>query len=372
MSWATQITPNKVAFFLDRLRTEHPTPPHIDWDPSSRCDHRCPGCFYIMTDEQNRDMSMDGFVRPEMAADRRAFFDFQRAVRLSEEIRECGGRAVTFVGGGEPTLHPRFADIATAVADRGLKFGLISHFGLPYRESFFEPLLRATWVRVSSNAARAETYAEVQGCKPEVFDRVLRNVARLRALRGEATHPRIGMSFLVSRANHREIVDVVPLARAAGFDLVQFKPIILAEHERAYEGILPEVLSSLRAAQDLAAPGFQVLQQFEDRLAQLRQIWNVGYSGRCHVPWWNPKVAANGDLSVCCETAYAGPESPYTLGSLYESSLRELLDRVPGAMAGIDMRGCPVCWERDLNVLINEGRAAEIPAPPRTADAEFV
>ena len=178
------ITAWKALRFKDRV--EKIAPIHWDIDLTMVCNHRCPGCFYIGLPEDGYDSGLGVFRNMKTGS----MLDTNIVLNTISSIPKVGGKAITFVGGGEPTLHPKVIDIFKAVKNAGLKFGLISHLGLPYKPSFFESLLPASWVRVSVNAAEADTYSKMQGIKKEEFNRVTNNVNTFSSMGGN-----IGVSF---------------------------------------------------------------------------------------------------------------------------------------------------------------------------------
>lgn len=350
----TAITPFKLVRYAERLSGQV-RPIHWDVDPSSVCDHRCRSCPYIF------DGSIDpmlGVIRPESAPARRTFLELDRLMRFFDEARARGGRALTFVGGGEPTLHPRITDILTGAHERGFKFGLVTHLGRAYRDDVFAILMQATWIRISLNAGTRETYLRHQG--RDDFDQAVINAGRLSG-RG----PRVGLSFLVTEDNYQEIVPATELAKRTGCAYVQFKPLISPRLEQLYAGRDREIRAQLDAAGGYADDSFQVLDQFVNRLAELQQHARGDFAGPCWVPRFNPKLGANGAVYSCCELAYSDAGR---IGSIYDEPLATILDRAPR----MEMARCPHCWDKPLNRIINEGRLSGVAPPPASDDQEFV
>jgi MoaA/NifB/PqqE/SkfB family radical SAM enzyme len=350
----TAITPFKAVRYADRL-SGPVRPIHWDVDPSSVCDHRCRSCPYIFDGAID---PMLGVIRPESAPARRTFLEYDRLVRFFDEARARGGKAITFVGGGEPTLHPRITEILAAACARGFKFGLVTHLGREYGDDFFAVLAKATWIRISLNAATREGYLRHQG--RDDFERAIANAARV-----SGSGPRVGMSFLVTDENDREILPAAELAKRAGCAYVQFKPLITPRLEEIYTDRKGEIRDQLDAAKALADGSFQVLDQFADRLVELRRHAGGEFAGKCWVPRFNPKLGANGVVYTCCELAYSDAGK---IGSIYDEGLAAILDRAPW----VEMAGCPHCWDKPLNRVINEGRLGSIAPPPASDDQEFV
>lgn len=361
MTKQTQITHLKLVRYPELLHGPY-RPIHLDVDPSTVCDHVCRGCPYIYDGPSD---PMLGVVRPETIKSRRGFLEINRFTKLLREARDLGCKAITYVGGGEPTLHPAFASMMHAAALHGIKFGVITHLGRKYDDYFFEAIQLATWIRVSLNAGSATTYFQHQ--RRDHFEQALLNLERI----AEGGHPRIGVSFLITAQNFHEIGLAAKVAREHGAKYIQYKPIIEVDLGVSYRdgGVYRhQIEEPLRAARDAAAhTGFQVLDQWSDRLAELERHTRGEFSGRCHVARFNPKLGANGILYQCCELAYSEEGA---IGSIYEHSLEELY--ALAEKKNIDQAGCPHCWDKPVNTLINEGRLHEVACPPLSADSEFV
>jgi MoaA/NifB/PqqE/SkfB family radical SAM enzyme len=354
----TQITPLKLVRYQDRL-TGPIRPIHWDVDPSTVCDHRCRNCPYIYEGEGPDPML--GVVRPGTFVQNRELLNLQAFERFMAYAKEHGCEAVTFVGGGEPTMHPAFVEMMECCIELGLKFGLISHFGRKtYDHRFYTALSKATWVRASVNAAKRETYLAHQG--RDDFDRVLANI-------NVAAHHdiRIGYSFLVTGENWQEAIAAAFVARQSGAAFIQYKPLIEVELGKTYEGIEQSIVEALKLAEAAQTDSFQVLNQWTPRMAELRQHACATFKGKCHVPKFNPKLGADGNVYSCCELAYADRGR---VGSIYEESPVAIYEKL--GQVYLDQAECPHCWDKPVNTLINEGKLGESPVPPPSVDQEFV
>jgi len=368
----TAITPLKLARYRNILKIaegEPAQPIHWDVDPSTACDHSCRGCPYIYDGPID---PMLGVIRQQTAKDKRTLLDFDAFVRFVGQIAANGAKAVTFVGGGEPTLHPKFTAMMNCVADAGLKFGVITHLGRKYPnpEFFFAALAKATWVRVSVNAGTRETYLKHQG--KDDFDRMIENTACASIDHG----CRLGWSFLITNDNYREIIEATHMAYEAGAAFIQFKPLIeVGEPGTVYHGLEDKIIEELITVKLAYASGprlpreFQILDQWSARLRELKQHHAKQFSGACHVPKFNPKLGANGVVYTCCEFAY---NDDAALGSIYDEPLEAILRRAAQRCGQIDMAKCPQCWDKPVNTMINEGTFDQVVPPPSSVDEEFV
>jgi len=352
----TQITHLKLARYPELLAGPV-RPIHWDVDPSSVCDHRCRGCPYIFDGPID---PMLGVVRPESHVARRTLLELATFLRFLDQAVENGCKAITFVGGGEPTIHPDFTRMMQAATERGVKFGVITHLGRKYSPDFFKALAHATWVRVSVNAGTPDTYQRHQG--KDHFTQAIDNMETA------AEHgTRVGMSFLITNDNYEEIVLAAAHTKAVGGHFIQYKPIIELELGKAYEGIEEAIAKRLEAARGLVEDGFQVIDQWSSRFEELRRHERGEFKGLCHVPRFNPKLGANGIVYTCCELAYSEEGA---IGSIYDEPLVDILERA--GKKCMEMSKCPHCWDKPLNTLINEGRLGEAQVPPESIDKEFV
>jgi MoaA/NifB/PqqE/SkfB family radical SAM enzyme len=352
----TQITHLKLARYPELL-VGPPSPIHWDVDPSTVCDHACRGCPYIFDGPID---PMLGVIRPEVAKDKRTLLDFEMFLSFLEQAIGSGCKAITFVGGGEPTIHPRFSEMMEACTRRSVKFGVITHLGRKYNVNFFEALRRATWVRVSVNAATRATYLKHQG--KDHFDQAIENIATASLSFGT----RIGMSFLITNDNYHEIEFAAKIAKDACARYIQYKPIIELDLGAAYRGIEDEIRDYLKVAAEYADDRFQVLDQWAGRLEELGKHAKHGFAGKCHVARFNPKLGANGVVYQCCELAYSDEGA---LGSIYDEPLADILARADELK--IDMKTCPHCWAKPGNKIINDGQLQEV-QPPIAVSTRFV
>lgn len=144
------------------------------------------------------------------------------------EMYELGTRAVEFVGGGEPTTHRRVADIISATKNIGagdMHIGIITNGVLAER---LLPVADALdYVRVSLDAGDADLYAQLHGAPAWQFNKVLRNVERLREAIPRSRTMGLGLAYLVvPPKNHQEqpVVQATQLAVETGVNYIVYRP----------------------------------------------------------------------------------------------------------------------------------------------------
>src|SRR6185437_5157797 len=135
-----------------------------------------------------------------------AFMAFDLFVRLLEQFP--GLEEVQLQGLGEPMMHPRFFDMVTYAASRGIKVGTNSNLTLLNARRAELCVTRGlAELHASIDGATAETYEEIR--VRSHFDRVIRNLEGLIEARrrlGSET-PRVRMVAVIMRRNLPEIPD---------------------------------------------------------------------------------------------------------------------------------------------------------------------
>lgn len=192
---------NKIIFYMDEVHNltkggfEFPVTCEID--PSNACMLKCEFCLY-----------KDHLAKSKVHLDWDVYTD------LIYQLVAGQTKSITFTGGGEPLLNPKFNSMAEFAWTSGFEIGLITNGVLLHK---VRDLSRFTFIRVSLDAANAETYKKVKGT--DHFDRVIKNVRE--ALK---KNPMIGLSFVVCDKNNQELEEAVELAHKLEVAYIQFKP----------------------------------------------------------------------------------------------------------------------------------------------------
>jgi MoaA/NifB/PqqE/SkfB family radical SAM enzyme len=235
---------------------------------------------------------------------------------LLQSFKRTGGRAVSWTGGGEPTLWPHFTEITRYTNLLGLKQAVFTNgLGIPkYDPSLFE------WIRVSNTD------------KPwniTVLDK-LREKAKVLGLAVNY----VGDDTAVERAEH--------VGKLVGVDYVQIRQALnLRGH-----------VTHRQPPQPNWEKTFITSYKFEDSANP------HGYSN-CYGFNFVPFVWHNGDVDVCAyhrnkEKPWSKGK-PYTLGNLlldggYEKIMAEAARSVPVCDS------CQVCCKNhEINKEINAG-----------------
>ncbi|MEX2206724.1 MAG: radical SAM protein [Myxococcota bacterium] len=222
-----------------------PAPPDlapisINLDLTTACNFKCTHC--VDWDMLN---SKDKYQEGEL----------KDGLRL---MQQRGLRSVILIGGGEPTLYPRFAEFVRFLKELELQVAIVSNGsrGHVLLEAV-PPLDERDWIRLSLDSGSNELFVKMhRPADPKIdLDAIC---ARIPEIKRANPRVRVGFSYIITwngasrdgneiLENVHEIEMAAERARNSGFDYIAFKPVL----ERQPDGA--EVMDPERAKSDLAA-----------------------------------------------------------------------------------------------------------------------
>lgn len=196
---------------------------------------------------------------------------------------EKGLKTVIVIGGGEPTVHPTFAEMMRYMKGLGLKLGLVTNGSQMSKveeiAEIFEP---EDWVRLSLDSGSNELFAAMH--KPKKKGITLDTIcAGIPPIKAKNPHFNIGFSYIIvwkdCEANETEIHENVhemlmaaKRAKEHQFDYISFKPFLtraernnaeivgLTQEEGRLAAIMQEIRKNVDEAKQLAGDGFRVIE----------------------------------------------------------------------------------------------------------------
>lgn len=211
-------SPYKILAHEDLLRKyingEKINPIHLRVGLTNSCNARCNFCNFHSKNEED---FYDNFDFSDA-------LQTELAIKFFTEFAHNGGKAITFCGSGECTIHPEYAPICDACNKAGLQIGLITNGITLINPDILECVCRThTWVRVGMNAGSRETYKLITNTCEQNFDSILEAVSKIRnnAVMNEF---RIGMNFVITLQNCNEIVKAAELCKKSGAHYLRFEP----------------------------------------------------------------------------------------------------------------------------------------------------
>jgi radical SAM protein with 4Fe4S-binding SPASM domain len=185
---------------------------------TERCNSRCITCDYWRHGRSDMSLALVSRLLPSLTA-------LQTRVAL--------------ISGGEPLLHPEWAQIAQLLKASGLQVWLLtSGLSLAKHAARASPLFDA--ITVSLDGANAQTYAAIRGLN--AFDRVC---AGIRA--AASTGVPVGVRCTVQAANYRQFPAFIELARQLGAHQISFVAVDVANPHAfgRLDGIVPDLALQL-------------------------------------------------------------------------------------------------------------------------------
>lgn len=324
---AQQYSQLKPAWHLDSIlmlrEGRSPAPVHVQLVLSDLCNQDCSFCAYRMSGGLSREL----FVTAETHNPNRRI-ETSKAEAIILECAELGVKAIQFTGGGEPTVHKDHEALFALAQDLGMQTALVTN-GVKLKTS--GPFLGMTWVRVSVDAGTPQTYAGIRRVPEDHWHKVWANIGRF-AQFYEGT---LGVGFVVTRENWREMPKAAELAKNAGAASIRLGAVFSSDGEDYY-GDLREIIHGLASETERHFSGadFLVHNLFSRRMDDLREgAPNDPFCGYQHFTTY---IGADLNVYRCCNTAYT---KRGTVGSLKDSSLSEVL----GARPDFDARDCRFC-----------------------------
>ncbi len=343
---------------IQGMRDRKPVrPAHVQIILSDTCNQACHFCSYrdpAYTSSQlfYQVRTGPGGLRkdethPERDYNPRRMIAYEKAIEILNDCVSMGTRAVQFTGGGEPTVHPRFGEILEYALNHGLRCAVVTNGVLVPKRELAGLLARCDWVRVSLDAGLASTYAKVRSVPESHFEDAKTAVESIHRERDRlGTQCVIGVGFVVTPENWREVDTAACLARTLGADNIRIGAQFSADGADRFAGFYDSARFLAEGAESHSGPGFQVINRFEEKVGELEQ----GNPSETFCGYQQMTTYIGADLNVyrCCVLSY---NERGIVGSLEGRRFADLwLDpqRADG-MADFDARGCDRCQFTEIN-----------------------
>lgn len=236
--------PYHTAKALTVIQGNIPTPSLIEIDPSDEgCNQACSHCCF------------DSNPRRKLV-----LIDVEGLLRFLADAYTYGTCAFELVGGGEPTNHPRIADIVRGIAALAHPDLEQPHIGMVTNgvllERIFPVAEHFDFVRVSLDAPKADLYNHLHGVPKasKHFEKVVGNITTLLSMVGKRK-VRIGYLVVPPYNHQREtILRTIALASELGVQHIAFRPAFL--NRPVDQDMWQEAAATVCEARGAYHPGF--------------------------------------------------------------------------------------------------------------------
>jgi len=275
--------------FLEYLEGKNIVPINIEISPSGICNASCPWCFY-------------GNNKTTEKLDTNILLNFLK------DCTDLGVKAITWTGGGEPTLHPDFSKIIkNQTMDQGL---LTNALNIPtYNPSIL------SWIRVSkTNKDWNKNSLEIlRQCKT------------------------LGLCINYID-NEQEIEESLKIVYDLNLDYLQVRPAL------NIKGALTNIKIPKIRDKKLIITDYKFI--------EARKHHNYKTCEGFH---FVPFLWEDGNLDTC---AYKRNNKAYNLGNIYKNNFNSILKNFPDKV--LVEEDCQVCCKNhEINMLINTSRKIE-------------
>jgi MoaA/NifB/PqqE/SkfB family radical SAM enzyme len=321
-------------------------PVHAQLIISDLCSHACSFCSYRwegnVSNQLFHVLNNDGKKNHNPAR----FIPIEKIRELIDDFVTMDVKAVQFTGGGEPTLHPQHLEAFQYALDNGREISLVTH-GCLLKPETIETLMRATWVRVSIDAGTPATYASIRRVAESQFRKATDNLRLLCHRRDETGSPVvIGVGFVVTKENWREVVQAAELAKELGADNLRISAVFQPDGATYFADFYEAAATQCKIAESLSDSRFKVVNMFGNRLADLT-LGSPDYP-RCGYMQWTTYIGGDLNAYRCCTTSY---NEQGLIGSLKNQRFVELWNSQAKRddFETFDARGCERCMFNNQN-----------------------
>jgi radical SAM protein with 4Fe4S-binding SPASM domain len=297
-------------------------PTYLQIEPVGQCNLRCQMCAI--------QFRQDGPPYGPLA-----FMAFDKFTGLIDTW--TGLRELHLQGLGEPMMHPRFFDMVSYAAGKGIRVTTNSNMTLLNKRRAEACVASGLdCLHVSIDGATAETYERIR--VRSHLDKVVRNLGLLRDARSRSEHrlPRVRMVMVLMRQNLHELPDLVRFAAEWEMEALFVQHLCHDFGEEtlpAHYGPMREFVQSQTLLEDdptrvehffgLARETAEAL-GVDLRLPRTQpRIHPPGTPGRtrCSWPWSGGYVSYSGDAMPCCMVSTPDRAN---MGNMFDHGVEEV------------------------------------------------
>jgi len=225
-------------------------------------------------------------------------------------------------GEGEPFLHKDMPEITQATKKAGIDAAFTTNAVLFNPEIAKKVLPYTSWIKVSINAGKPETYEKVHRCPKGDFKRVLDNMEAANKLRkARGYHCALGMQLVLLPQNSDEVELLARKAREIGMDYLVVKPY--SQHPQSKTRIFKDIkydkyYDMAQRLKKYNTDNFQVVFRIHTM-----QKWDIAVRNYKHclaLPFW-AYIDSEGNLWAC--SMYLNKDK-FKLGNIFRKSFKSI------------------------------------------------
>ncbi len=200
----------KIRWHTDRVdawqKGELVAPITIDMALTRACQYSCGFCYAMLQENDRSTITKDVMTN---------FLD---------DSAKMGVRGISLVSDGESTLSPVFDHTVCYGSELGISMAVGTNgyaFGKDRSELVLQHL---TYLRINFSAGEKDRYAEIMGVKPEAYDKVIRNIKDMVAIKKrDGLSVTIGTQMVLMPQDGDQVLPFARLGRELGVDYAVVK-----------------------------------------------------------------------------------------------------------------------------------------------------
>jgi len=333
-------------------------PVSVVMDTTNReCPHDCWYC-YIAQYSPNRPLFTEGAELP-----------LERTCAVVSEMASAGVRGIEFCGAREPLSYPHILPLIRHVVDSGLELGLITN-GTCLTDELAELLAtRASWVRVSIDSLKANTYNRIRrprGSKHslEEVGNSIRRLGEVKIRSGSSTV--LGLSTVVEPRNVSELFQLARFGKERGFSFHRFCTVTHPKSQALFRRVdWTAVTRQLeRARRALVDDRYSIMEPIAPAPSGPTSLPRCYRA--CYFSLLTVVVDAELQVYPCAETKWR-PE--FLLGDLKSDSFRAVMQASRRLSLAREVDHCPPCCRQAANEALEKALLSQPDITPLAGPA---
>lgn len=274
-------------------------------------------------------------------------YDHERLLDSLRLMAEKGLKSVIVIGGGEPTVYPKFVEAVLFMKELGLQVSVVSNgSGMKKIAAISDALEEGDWVRLSLDSASEDVFQAMHLPKKAItLDEICEGA---RAIPQSSRKWKLGFSFIVTWKgafindskiveNIHEMVDGARRARDYGFDYIAFKPfltrapynnaeIIGASHgDDGFDEVRARIRAAVEESKSLETGTFRIYETTNLKVLENRSFRNyTEQPHRCHMQFFRQVLSPLGmyNCPVYRNQSHGlvGDKNAYATNEAYDST----------------------------------------------------
>ena len=274
--------------------------------------------------------------------------NYEDLLNSLESMWKNGLRSVILIGGGEPTIHPKFTETVEFLKERNIQISVVSNgSNVPTIGKVGHLFKDKDWVRLSLDSGTDETFQAMHKSRKKItLGQICDDVLELKK-----NHPNvsIGFSYIVTWKgayandtsivpNMNEVLLATKLAKDHGFDYISIKPFLerapennaeivgIDKANEDYENTMNEIREIVKEAKKLESDDFKVIESTNLRVMQSDK-WedHTIQPKNCHMTFFRQVLSPLG-VFICpayrhVDKARVGENNTYTSQNQKEAKL---------------------------------------------------